>query len=137
MTEQEIQDEILVYLNKNYHDKLRLWRNNVGLGYGYGRVKQLLGYVSQGKLKKALSYAKKMRPIQFGVKGSPDLQGFITVGGRAVYLGIEVKDAKGKQQELQKKYEQMVDNMGGYYFLCRSLDDAIKAIKGILTYGDL
>lgn len=134
MTEQQIQDKILVEFNKTYHKHLRLWRNNVGLAYGYGRIKQLMGYLAQGKFKKALSYCKTIRPVNFGVKGSPDLQGFIKIDGKAVYLGIEVKREDGSQSDIQIKYAEMIEAYGGYYFVCRSLTEAVSYIESVLKY---
>lgn len=38
------------------------------------------------------------------------------------YLAVELKSAKGRQTEKQKAYEAMVEQNGGKYVVCRSLE---------------
>jgi hypothetical protein len=42
---------------------------------------------------------------------------------------VEMKTAKGKQQEAQKKFQNTVESLGFTYFICRSFDDFMKQIK--------
>lgn len=47
---------------------------------------------------------------------------------------IEMKTKKGKQSEHQKEFECKIDQLGGYYFVCRSLDDFIELLNALI-YG--
>jgi DNA-binding sugar fermentation-stimulating protein len=44
---------------------------------------------------------------------------------------VEVKNAKGKQQDSQKDFQAVVESLGFEYLLWRSIDDAISFIRGI------
>lgn len=61
--------------------------------------------------------------IHYGIKGAADISG-ITIDGRR--LEVEVKTGKAVQQQNQKRFEAMITDMGGIYFVARSVDDAIK-----------
>ncbi len=61
---------------------------------------------------------------RFGALGSPDI--ICVVDGR--YVGIEVKQAKGRQSEHQKEFEKNLEAAGGRYILAYSLEDVIGTI---------
>lgn len=63
--------------------------------------------------------------IRYGVLGSPDIYGIIT-GGR--YIGFEVKSGNASQQPNQKRFEAMIKNLGGYYFVVRSPKEALTSV---------
>lgn len=75
------------------------WRNNVGV------AKTERGAV-----------------IKFGLfPGSADLIGCF----RGRFIGVELKSAKGRQSDKQKKWQgQVEDRGGGLYFIVRSEDEA-------------
>jgi hypothetical protein len=54
-----------------------------------------------------------------GTKGSADISA--TIRGRSVK--IEVKYGKDKQSEVQKKYQESIEQAGGTYFIARNFDD--------------
>jgi hypothetical protein len=58
-----------------------------------------------------------------GTKGAPDI--ICVVGGR--YIGIEVKDAKGRLNENQIAFQKRLEAAGGLYLVAYSLDDVIPA----------
>ena len=54
-----------------------------------------------------------------GTKGSADISA--TIRGRSVK--IEVKYGKDKQSEVQKRYQESIEQAGGTYFIARSFDE--------------
>ena len=101
MNEHVIQSRILLEIGSI--PWLRVWRNNTGA---------LLD--RNGKL------------VKFGLQGSADILGIMKPQGR--FLAIEVKTEKGRQSESQKRFQQMVEDMGGLYILARSPEDVTKAL---------
>lgn len=61
------------------------------------------------------------RFLRFGATGSPDI--VCVIGGQ--YVGIEVKDIKGKLSEGQKDFKERLEKAGGKYILARSLEDVL------------
>lgn len=96
MTEQQIQNDILLALGQRRD--LRIWRVNCGASMGFG------GGVIKG-----------------APPGHPDLTG-ILAGGR--WFGLEVKRPGQKQSEQQARFEAMVKRFGGLYAVARSVDEA-------------
>jgi hypothetical protein len=81
------------------------------------------------------SYGGKTRKISFGVPGMADILAF--PNKRSEFSSpeqwtqptwIEVKAAKGKQSELQKSFQQQVEEAGHTYVICRCIED----LEGIL-----
>ncbi len=66
-----------------------------------------------------------------GQTGASDL--FMIYRGMSVAL--EVKTPEGKQKKSQKEFEANIDAAGGYYFLVRSIDDALAVLKGMDQLG--
>lgn len=97
-TEKMVQKHILGYLD---HIGILAWRNNSGVMFS-GNYR-----------------------FQLAPPGSPDIIG-MTKEGR--WLGIEVKDVKGKQNENQVAFQQKVEQNGGLYILARSIEDVEKAL---------
>jgi hypothetical protein len=56
-----------------------------------------------------------------GTKGSADISA--TIRGRSVK--IEVKYGKDKQSEVQKRYQESIEQAGGTYFIARNFDEFI------------
>ncbi len=59
------------------------------------------------------------------VNGLPD----IVVIKDGIYIGLEVKTPKGKQQESQKHIQNEITKAGGLYFVVKSLDDVRKVFE--------
>lgn len=108
--EQQIQQEILLGLTQRYHKSIRIWRANTG---------------------KAM-IANRM--IAFGVPGQADISGVMRGGYR---LEIEVKRPGCTLGSRQRRYRDMIQEMGGIYILAFSLEEAIRdlehhaAIRGV------
>ena len=105
MNEHVIQNRILLEIGSI--PGLRVWRNNTGA---------LLD--RNGKL------------VKFGLQGSADIIGMMKPNGR--FIAIEVKTQKGMQTASQRRFQKMVEDMGGHYILARSPEDVSKAL-GIKT----
>lgn len=62
--------------------------------------------------------------IRFGAVGSPD----ICVVHDGTFIGLEIKTAKGKQSDNQKDFQARLEKAGGFYYLIRSVDEAMKLL---------
>ena len=100
--EQQIQQEILLELTRRFHGSLRIWRANTG---------------------KAM-IANRM--ITFGVPGQADISGVMRGGYR---LEIEVKKAGGRLGSRQKRFRDMIQEMGGIYIVAYSVEEAIRDLE--------
>lgn len=60
-----------------------------------------------------------------GRVGAPD----ITVCYNGKFIGLEIKNEKGKQSEAQKEAQKQIEATGGYYFVVRSLEELIKILN--------
>lgn len=96
LCEADIQQAILIEFGSR--PGLRIWRSNAGAAR-----------TRTGAL------------VRFGVPGQADLSGIIAPHGRR--LEIEVKSATGRQSDQQRKFQEMIESMGGIYILARSLED--------------
>ena len=75
----------------------------------------------------------KLRPMFFGLPGSPDILGMLA-GGR--FVGVECKqplgpkggDSHSRQSDDQKAFQRECERVGGLYVLARSVDDVIEAL---------
>lgn len=123
MAEKSVQNEIM---SKLCRGSVRLFRNNVGLGF-QGKIDQVL----EG----SWVLLKPFRRIKFGLfKGSSDLIGWksieITsdmVGSKvAVFTAIEVKKPgkKVKSDSPQSNFLEQVDKSGGISIVARSIEEA-------------
>jgi len=62
---------------------------------------------------------------RFGTPGSPDI--ICVVNGQ--YIGIEVKDVKGKLNDNQIRFKEDLEKAGGKYITARSVDDVINEFE--------
>lgn len=99
MLEKHIQKAIINYLTIK---KVFFWRNNSG------------AFISEYKGKKSFT--------KFGETGSPD----ICVIKDGHFIGLEVKNEKGKQSEGQIDWEKRSKEAGASYHIVRSIDDCMK-----------
>ena len=47
---------------------------------------------------------------------------------------VEVKDAKGKQQQTQTEFQRRVEELGLRYYIWRSVDDAIEFVRNVNNF---
>lgn len=107
-SEKQIQDSILQWLTvvKIFH-----YRQNTGsFSKDYTRKRDGVTKTSY---------------VKFGTPGATDIV-CVVLGS---YIGIEVKDHKGKQDPDQVEFQRALEYSGGYYILARSLDDVIEFFK--------
>lgn len=67
--------------------------------------------------------------IRFGVPGSPDIVCILKICYIGVYVGLEIKDEKGRLSENQKLFKDNLEKNGGFYFVIKNIDDCIKALE--------
>lgn len=121
MKELLIQNQIRLNLPSN----VRMFRNNVGLGWTGKSYRSKLGGI----------IIENPRPLHAGLcTGSSDLIGWTTIkitfdmiGTEiAVFTAIEVKTEKGKIKKEQINFIDQVKKSGGYASVIRSVDDLKK-----------
>lgn len=105
MSEQKIQNEIILAINKRGH---RLWRANAG------------------KL-----HTKDDRIIKLFPKGFPDTVGFRKSDGK--FIVIEVKTDKGRLRPEQEKFKAFAEKQNILYGIARNVNDAIQIVEGDLN----
>ena len=115
--EAKVQQDVLNWLTLQPRSQLFAWRNYTGP-------------VVRGNPKKGKTFFTP-NPCP----GAPDIE--IILNGR--YIGLECKSPKGVQSDAQKTFEYEVKRNGGFYFIIRSLKDAmdvIKQVQGITCIKD-
>jgi hypothetical protein len=126
MNEKKIQNDI----KKLSCGNVRLFRNNVGLGYVGKAVKKTVDLI----------VLKNYRLVKYGLcRGSSDLIGWrsftITkemVGRKiAQFVGIEVKGPRGKVTKEQKNFSRIIERFGGVGIITNNVEDAEKKIKNL------
>lgn len=107
--ENKIQQEILLYMNKNH------FKTHIVFS-----VPNEIPYPLPSKI-----MAKILSLLQsFGLlKGANDL---VIYCPDSRYISVEVKTETGTQSPYQVVFEKRVKSINGNYILCRSLDDFIK-----------
>ena len=60
-----------------------------------------------------------------GRAGCPDI--VCCVDGK--FVGLEVKNEKGKMSDKQKEAKELIEKVGGSYYVVRSINDVSKIIK--------
>lgn len=98
------------------HPQLRIWRVNTGVGW----------FANGQPARKTDPGAY---PVEFGVKGQADISGLLLPTGRR--LEIETKTQRGRQSEHQKRWQAMIERMGGLYVLARGLGDVDQALAAV------
>lgn len=108
MSERHIQAEILLALGARSHLG-RFWRQNVG---------------------KARPLNSPHQVITYGVPGAADISGILADGRRAE---LEVKRPGEYQSPEQKRFQAMIESLGGFYAVVRSVDEAVAAVEAALA----
>ena len=98
------------------HPRLRIWRQNTGVGW-----------FCDGK--PARQDDPGAYPVKFGTPGQADISGLFLPSGRR--LEIELKTQTGRQSKDQISFQRMIERMGGVYLLARSLEDVDRAFAAL------
>lgn len=102
MSEQKIQNEIILAINQRGH---RLWRANAG------KVQ-----------------TKDNRIIKLLPKGFPDTFGYRKSDGK--FIAIEVKTESGRLRPEQEKFKDFAETQNILYGVARSVEEAIEIVEG-------
>jgi len=105
---------------------LIIWQSQTGLAYfprGAGKMKTI------GNM---YHWTGSLVRIAFGVKGGADITGLLTLpNGHGIRVEIEVKVGKDGQSMQQRKFQKMIENMGGIYILARNPIVVIQSLEAI------
>ena len=102
MSERDTLSEILRVIGAR--SDIRIWRSNSGAATTH-----------RGAL------------VRFGVPGQADISGILAPSGRRIE--IEVKSATGRQTQQQRRFQAMIERMGGVYILARSVGDVLRVLE--------
>lgn len=81
------------------------------------------------------------RPVKFGLKGSGDILGSMIVRNpicgceHGLPVAVEVKQATGRQEESQKRFEVAWGKAGGRYILGRSVEEILTPLERLIQNG--
>lgn len=134
MTEAEVLRQILLTLGAL--PQLKVWRNNTGMAWNGIKVTLAPGLALTDVSGRSFTVQKgdilirNAHPVQFGLKGSGDIAGILAPSGKALF--IEVKNGHYQQTEQQKKFADMVRQMGGIYILATSPEKVEEQINQAL-----
>jgi hypothetical protein len=106
---------------------VRLWRNNVGLGWcgRSDRATEANLRALAGSLRPGDVVIRNARPLHAGLcLGSSDLIGYRTVDGVAQFVALEVKSATGRPTTEQRAFLDHITHAGGCGGVVRTVDDA-------------
>lgn len=92
-----------------------------------------VAYALSGKRCLECGNKRDARPIRFGVgAGGSDLICIVRRrDGAGVFVGLEIKTGNAKQQRNQKLFQSLIEGLGGWYFVVRSVEDAIRAVHEV------
>lgn len=103
MTEADLVAAILIRFGSD--PRVRIWRANV-----------LVAKDRRGQI------------VRAGVPGQADISGLLAPTGRR--LEIECKSPTGRQRDDQRRWQAMIESLGGLYVLARSTHDVEAALRG-------
>ena len=106
---------------------VRLWRNNVGLGWTGECTKVTPRNIRlvRAELQPGDVVIRNARPLHAGLcLGSSDLIGYRTVDGVAQFVALEVKSATGRPTTEQRAFLDHITHAGGCGGVVRTVADA-------------
>ena len=112
-------NQTLLWLGKNC-PHIRVWKNPTGQAYTMTSVDDSIKKLISGELT-IWNFSKSLVRIAFGSVGQADITGIISPSGKR--LEIEIKTGTGRQSEVQKNWQKMIEAMGGTYIVVRKLED--------------
>jgi hypothetical protein len=74
------------------------------------------------------SYRRKGK---FAINGVADIISHLSVCGVLIVVYLEVKTGSGVQSQSQQTFENKIKKEGGYYFVVRSVVQAVEAIQRV------
>lgn len=67
----------------------------------------------------------------FALAGVADVIAVLNINGINAVIFLEIKTPTGKQSKAQKAFERGIKRQLGYYYVVRSIEETITAIKGV------
>lgn len=128
--EKKVQTEILLELGKN--SEFRVFRHQVGVGYGLGIIKQAIELLRIRKWQAALACLRKAQVIKWGVPGQSDLHG-IHMSGRCIWIEVKAPGKLNGESDEQKRWGAMILKYNGFY----TCVDNWETLKSELEYAGL
>ncbi len=139
--ESEIQADLLIEFGSR--KPMRVFRNNVGVAYPVGIVKEFVGKLWKGLVKrpfdtrnvtKALESFRELRAVRFSVVGSADILGIlhgdsVTGLNRGRAIGIEVKMPGQALRPEQARWRDMFVKFGGLHITATCIEDVYVALE--------
>lgn len=120
-SEKAIQNEVLVDVTAL--EGVMAWRENSGFAWVGEEVKVRVG--RSILVTPDMKILKNARPLRAGTPGIGDIMG--SAKGRA--FALEIKDADGRQEESQMRFEQAFTRAGGAYSVVRSREEAVAFLR--------
>ena len=124
MSEHLTQQQILLAHGSG---SVRLWRNNIGVGWAGQATKVTPGNLRSiaAALRPGDVVIRQGRPLHAGLcVGSSDLIGYRQVDGLAQFVALEVKSATGRATKEQSQFLEHITAAGGCAGVVRSVGDA-------------
>lgn len=120
-SESRIQAEVLVDVTAL--PDVMAWRENSGFAWVGTEVKARVG--STVRVTADMKILSNARPLRAGTPGIGDIMGV----GQGSAFALEVKDAEGKQEESQVRFQRAFEAAGGVYSVVRSADEAVAFLR--------
>lgn len=120
-SEGRIQSETLVAVTAL--EGVMAWRENSAFAWAGQEVKARVGQMV--RVKANWKILEDPRPIRAGTPGIGDIMG---VGNRQGFA-LEVKDADGKQEVSQIRFQRAFELAGGVYQVVRDADEAVAFLR--------
>jgi len=120
-SEKAIQAEVLVGVSAL--EDVMCWRENSGFAWVGEEVKARVGRTIV--VTPDMKILKDARPLRAGVPGIADVMG---VGNRRAFA-LEIKDADGRQETSQMRFEEAFTRAGGAYSVVRSREEAVEFLR--------
>lgn len=99
------------------------WRENSGFAWVGREVKARVG--SMIRVTPTMKILEEARPLRAGVPGIADIMGVAEGSGFA----LEVKDAEGRQEVSQMRFQAAFEKAGGVYRVVRDAGEAVDFLR--------
>lgn len=120
MTEKEVQNEILLELNK--YPNIRVWRQNTGVAVGLSQLMAVKYALQNRQYSLALRLLMSLIATKYGNKGMSDVQCIVAPTGQHVWFELKATGKLNDESTEQKAWGAMIVKYGGRYACVDSLE---------------